>query len=1026
MPRASPSLGEGATVSAQARMLHPLEHFREEFGSEYRHHRVNDLVVRKLATRKIRGKETQVVIMSHADYPDVEIYASPGCLKLLAAGPSEKQFRHTGELVFKKKKDRTFSDYLRDRADPSNLTIDDLSALHDPYPSTGEDGLELGLNDDSLHDVSQMFYEQEENLTSPATPSFLLQKQKISKIKEQEVAHQGSETADVETAATSTPARTASDDMKDGNSPMFDSTWFSESKSADASPQCAPLPSPADTIKSATLNGLSLSDPRSPQSVTPGRLFRHFFPLQTFTNMAVQATNIATPQLAVTQSELVRWLGIWFCIGCFPESQISSFWPNVAMPPIRTRPNMGQFMTQNRFESILCHLRFAAPGTSAASAATSHQQQQQESTTTTASHEKNISVPEHSQSQSHHTLRQQDVPSTAANVSNLPPPPQRETPVEASTGPQAAIEDSVAILADLVSAWNANMLKAFSPSSLLRLGLSTSLAPPGVPDHATLSARRRATDPLSSTYIALTCAQSGLIFRLAPLSSYVGNDEGFSSQFSAENAEKFTLSDAFTRQMQAHYQVSFSGPNLTTGSDDTVVSTTGTPRTASSLKHEAHNGSTIGGSKTPSHHSHPPPPQQQQYHVERHSQNIMANEKSPQMTESGEEGESCKREEEEGEHDPGNVSVVMAEFAQYGRLASFLLRFTKPLHSSSPIIVMDTSFCCPRTVAALQEHGILACVPVQRRRHTGPKGIPIDMIDDHLLKQPLGVHDVLLGRVGSVEEHPQFGVYALRDSTGIPKLLANYDGVAASEETRTRVLPSSTDPVSFALPRVFADYLAACHVLSDHNMIRGSVLAFEKSWVAPTHAMRQLAFLLAVSEINAWVAYNHFVRRPYNLSPVTLLEFRETLAVDLISTDFPSSQEHQFQHHLSHQQLFQTQAHHHHQMQASQQQLPKYGAPHLQPEDLASPGLAEHKSPGREDKQGHHRQANLDYNDQQMSQAQEQHSHGIVDESQGNNSSQMLQTSTPTQNRTLPYIHIQSPPSFDMQAQSAAKRAKTQ
>jgi len=59
-------------------------------------------------------------------------------------------------------------------------------------------------------------------------------------------------------------------------------------------------------------------------------------------------------------------------------------------------------------------------------------------------------------------------------------------------------------------------------------------------------------------------------------------------------------------------------------------------------------------------------------------------------------------------------------------------------------------------------------------------------------------------------------------------------------------------------------------------------MSFEAAFASKDWANRQFAYLIASSEINALLAYNRYVRKPVGLGSLSVMEFREILAKQLI------------------------------------------------------------------------------------------------------------------------------------------------
>ena len=73
-----PRIGKGAVVDILARCLHPSEHIRNKyvnFEAQKAHFKLVGCTVLSQARKTISRKEQLAVVVSHPDFPDVELYA---------------------------------------------------------------------------------------------------------------------------------------------------------------------------------------------------------------------------------------------------------------------------------------------------------------------------------------------------------------------------------------------------------------------------------------------------------------------------------------------------------------------------------------------------------------------------------------------------------------------------------------------------------------------------------------------------------------------------------------------------------------------------------------------------------------------------------------------------------------------------------------------------------------------------------------------------------------------------------------
>ena len=79
---------------------------------------------------------------------------------------------------------------------------------------------------------------------------------------------------------------------------------------------------------------------------------------------------------------------------------------------------------------------------------------------------------------------------------------------------------------------------------------------------------------------------------------------------------------------------------------------------------------------------------------------------------------------------------------------------------------------------------------------------------------------------------------------------------------------------SFKLQEPFANHYLYCHAVDDHNNHRHKLPSIEDTWGTHRWENRVFGFLIAVSEINSWLAFRYFV---WHNNDMELLKFRKNL-----------------------------------------------------------------------------------------------------------------------------------------------------
>ena len=85
---------------------------------------------------------------------------------------------------------------------------------------------------------------------------------------------------------------------------------------------------------------------------------------------------------------------------------------------------------------------------------------------------------------------------------------------------------------------------------------------------------------------------------------------------------------------------------------------------------------------------------------------------------------------------------------------------------------------------------------------------------------------------------------------------------------------------------MFSNHFTYRHSIDDHNNLRHLSPALEETWVTHRWMNRVFSFILAVTEINTYLAMKFFVWVPRDQKIPTLRDFRRTLALSLIYNEF--------------------------------------------------------------------------------------------------------------------------------------------
>eukprot|EP00043_Microstomoeca_roanoka_P016037 m.161606 g.161606 ORF g.161606 m.161606 type:complete len:381 (-) comp16378_c1_seq2:150-1292(-) len=233
---------------------------------------------------------------------------------------------------------------------------------------------------------------------------------------------------------------------------------------------------------------------------------------------------------------------------------------------------------------------------------------------------------------------------------------------------------------------------------------------------------------------------------------------------------------------------------------------------------------------------------------------------------------------QEGRHRPPEEHLPFPRLSSTARL---ILTLTQPWWGRGMRVVMDSGFSTVQGLVELERKGVHAVICVKRRKYW-PRGIPGDSFKAAVEHRPAG--STLAKKATFVDSHgdnTNFYVAVLREARFAMLLMATCFTTVTLEDSRAirhRRLTDGT-PVHFELPDVFHVYYRARHAVDDHNKLRVAFTSIEQKVLTKSWALRQLQFVLAITEVNAYLAFKRWVQPQVQLK---MRDFRRLLARQLL------------------------------------------------------------------------------------------------------------------------------------------------
>ena len=238
----------------------------------------------------------------------------------------------------------------------------------------------------------------------------------------------------------------------------------------------------------------------------------------------------------------------------------------------------------------------------------------------------------------------------------------------------------------------------------------------------------------------------------------------------------------------------------------------------------------------------------------------------------------------EGKDAPAQRQVDPEE-KKIGKTGCLLLRLTKALYTTGKVVILDSGFCVLQAIIALRENGVFSGALIKKRKYW-PKWIDGDAIDRHMEDRAVGECDSFRGRLNGID----YDVFCMKEPEYVMKIMSTYggliekDGQRESRRTYTN-LANEKVTTTFKYKEPFANHFYYRHAVDDHNNLRHLTPSIEETWVTHRWPNRVFSFLLAVTEVNIFKAFNYFVWTK-DQAPESNLAFRKLLALSFINNDY--------------------------------------------------------------------------------------------------------------------------------------------
>jgi hypothetical protein len=241
----------------------------------------------------------------------------------------------------------------------------------------------------------------------------------------------------------------------------------------------------------------------------------------------------------------------------------------------------------------------------------------------------------------------------------------------------------------------------------------------------------------------------------------------------------------------------------------------------------------------------------------------------------------------------GAPPQINKQFEQHGKTAGLLPCMLQSYFHTARYIVLDSGFCALKGIIELRKNGLFGCALIKKRRYW-PAGVPVDAMQQFFDADGVDVGDnhAIVGTMDGLA----YNLWGMKEPDYVMRMMASGGPLAAYETCKEAVHKWTEGGIEvvrrirYAFP--FDGHFRYPHVINDHNNLRHGLPSVEDSSTTQRWEIQVFTFVLAISEVNAFMAlqYITFTKGTIHGCP-TLIVFRRRLAWQLIRNSWIVSEE---------------------------------------------------------------------------------------------------------------------------------------
>jgi hypothetical protein len=202
---------------------------------------------------------------------------------------------------------------------------------------------------------------------------------------------------------------------------------------------------------------------------------------------------------------------------------------------------------------------------------------------------------------------------------------------------------------------------------------------------------------------------------------------------------------------------------------------------------------------------------------------------------------------------------IQEQFNELGKTTGLLMRILECYFVTGQYVILDSGFCVLKALVELKKVGMFACTVIKKRRYW-PAMVPgnamADAFDEVQIGDSRAIYRVLDG--------VKYFLWGLNELNYVMKMMAtggpliSNDSCKKQRRTWTEAGLNIVKSFQFLLP--YDWHYKYCHAVDDHNNLSHLLPSIEHTITTTRWEMLVFSFVLAVLEVNAFLAYCFFCR----------------------------------------------------------------------------------------------------------------------------------------------------------------------